>query len=240
MKVDVFLTGQSVQPGDVANRTAIVLDVFRASSTIITALQHRARSVVPVAEIGDASELSRQLDPSTFVLGGERGGIKVEHFHLGNSPLEYTPEAVSGKTVILTTTNGTLALSRARTATHLIVGGFLNAKAALAFAQEQDLPLAIICAGWRGKFSLEDTLCAGRLLDELWQHTPPSDASDTARAVHTLYQHDKDALTDVLTRSNHGQRLVGLGHSDDVAYCLEKDTVPVVPVFRESRLILAD
>ena len=168
MNAEVFLTSSTVTEDDVKGRTVIVIDVLRASSTIATALNNWARAVVPVADTGSATKIASNLDPSSYVLGGERGGNKIQGFHLGNSPLEYTQGTIDGRTVIFTTTNGTVAISRARRAEHLVIGSFLNAERVVEFARQAGLDVTIICAGWRNRVALEDTLCAGLLLYRLW------------------------------------------------------------------------
>lgn len=240
MQVDVFLTGQSVQEKDVAGRTAIVIDVFRASSTIVTALSNGAQSILPVADLSEAHRLADRLAPDTYLLCGERGGIKIDGYHLGNSPFEYTSSIIGGRTVILTTTNGTLALSRARSATHLIVGSFLNLSCVIQFAKEADRDVALICAGWRGRFSLEDTLCAGSMLHSLWDGSTPRFTSDSTYLTFQLYQNEQERLAETLTKCHHGQRLEKLGFASDVKYCIQQDKLPVVPIYQDKRLILAD
>ncbi|GAB5519675.1 MAG: 2-phosphosulfolactate phosphatase [Rhodothermales bacterium] len=236
MQVDVFLTAQTVSEDDVKGRTAVVLDIFRASSTIVTALDHGARAVVPVADMADAGKIAAALDPASYVLGGERGGIKIEGYHHGNSPFEYTHEAVSGKTVIFNTSNGTRALTRAKTAEHLLVGCFLNAKAIVDAIREAGNDLVLVCAGSHNQFALEDALCAGLLLHRLWDGQEPGLVSDAAHMVFSLYTQDKHTLKQTLMRSNHGQRLVGLGYEADVPYCIQQDTTTQVPVYRDNRL----
>lgn len=238
MDVEVFLTSSNVADDHVKDRVAIVIDVLRASSTIATALHHGARAIVPAADMAEAGKLASNLDQQSYLLGGERGGEKIEGYHLGNSPLEYTTDVIQGRTIIFNTTNGTRAIARTRASEHLVIGCFLNAARVVDFARAQDLPVTIVCAGWRSRVSLEDTLCAGLILDRLWEGTQPDDASDTAHVAHSQYLQDRDRLQEALRHCNHARRLIAMGHDDDVAYCLQLDALPVLPYYKDSRLVL--
>ncbi len=176
MNVDVFLTHTAVTENDVRGRAVVVIDVLRTCSTINTALCNGARAVMPVPDMAEAGKIVANLDPDVFRLGGERGDEKIDGYHLGNSPLEYTEEEVEGRYVILNTTNGTKALQRARAARHLVAGSFLNVSRTARFLSAQGLGVTIICAGHENRMSLEDTLCAGALLYRLWNGHEPGHA----------------------------------------------------------------
>lgn len=240
MNIEVFLTSANLAEEDVRDRTVVVIDVLRASATILTALHHGARDVVPVADMAEAGKLASILDQSSYLLGGERGGNRIEGYHLGNSPLEYTEEAVKGQTIIFTTTNGTQALARARAARHLVVGSFLNAQQVVDFIQQAGTDVAIVCAGRRNRVSLEDSLCAGLLLYRLWDGQLPTEVSDTAYMTFTQYSNDKDDLISALSHCNHAQWLTENGYGEDVAYCIQIDTLPMLPYYKENRLVAYD
>ncbi len=237
MNVDVFLTGSHVTEEDVEGRTVVVIDVLRASSTIITALANGARAVIPVADMDQAGKIAMNLDPSTYLLGGERDGDRIDGYHLGNSPLEYTPDVVHDKTIILNTSNGTRALWNAREARHLIVGGFLNADRVVQFIREAGLDLTIICAGNHDRVTLDDTICAGLILHRLWNGQEPEQVSDAAHIALTQYLHDREALAEALRQSNHARWLTAKGYGADVEYCLQLDILPVLPYYQENRLV---
>ncbi len=238
MNVEVFLTGSTVSEEDIRGRTVVVIDVLRASSTIVTALRNGARDVIPVFDMDQASKIAQNLDHSSFLLGGERGGVKIEGYHLGNSPLEYSREAVEGRTIILNTTNGTGAIVASGACEHLVIGSFLNAGRVIAFAEEAGLDVALVCAGSRSRVALEDTLCAGMILHRLWNGQEPGLVSDAAHIAFTQFVHDQDVLTRAIHKCNHAQHLMALGFEDDVAYCLKVDEIPVLPYYRDSRLKL--
>jgi 2-phosphosulfolactate phosphatase len=238
--IEVFLSPAGIQPEELSGRTAVVIDVLRASSTIIYALSQGAREVIPVANLGEAGRMASTLDPASYVLGGERGGKQIEGYRLGNSPLEYTAEAVADKTVILSTTNGTPAIQAAAEAEELLVGGFVNAHAVAQAVRDAENDVTIICAGWENRVSLEDTLCAGFLVDLLLDGASPANLSDTAYMALWQYRHDQGDLSVPISRCNHARRLEDLGHGLDISVCIEIDAWPAVPRLHESRLILTE
>lgn len=238
MNVEVFLTSNNLTEDDVKGRTVVVIDVLRASSTIATALTNGARAVVAVPDMAHASKIASNMDQQSYLLGGERDGIKIDGYHLGNSPREYTPETVQGRTIILNTTNGTLAITKSRAARHLLVGSFLNADRIVDFIRGAGLDVTIVCAGRRNRVSLEDTLCAGLLLYRLWEGNEPAVVSDTAHIAFTLYANDKDNIEAKVRCGNHGQNLIDIGFEEDITYCLKTDSIPVLPHYHENQLVL--
>ena len=238
MDAEVFLTYSNVGEEDVRGRTVVVIDVLRACSTIVTALDRGARAVMPVMDMAQAGKIAGNLDPDVYRLGGERNGEKIEGYHLGNSPLEYTKEQVEGRDVILNTTNGTQALSQATEAEHLIAACFLNVSRVVDFVQQHDDEVTIVCAGRQNRLALEDTLCAGLILDRLWAGSEPEIVTDSAHTAFTLYDTDRDDLNTALRRTNHAESLVEQGHSEDLDYCFDIDTLPVLPYYTDNRLVL--
>ena len=238
MDVEVFLTHSNVTDDDVRERTVVVIDVLRACSTIATALDNGARAVMPVLDMAQAGKIAANLDPDVYRLGGERNAEKIEGYHLGNSPLEYTDEVVEGRDIILNTTNGTKAIARAKTARHLVTASFLNAGRVVDFLRATGGPLTIICSGRQNRVSLEDTLCAGLLLDHLWDHSLPGLVGDAAYTAFALHHHNRDALSRTLRNATHAQRLIDNGYADDVEYCFQTNTLPVLPYYTDNRLVL--
>ncbi len=237
MNVEVFLTHTTVTEDDVRGRAVVVIDVLRACSTINTALHNGARAVMPVLDMAQAGKIAANLDPDVFRLGGERNAEKIEGYHLGNSPLEYTEEEVEGRDIILNTSNGTKALERAKTARHLVAGSLLNVSRVARFLDEQDLDVTIICAGHENRVSLEDTLCAGAVLHRLWDGSEPGHVSDAAHTAYSLFLYNRDDLGTTLRNTNHARRLAANGHAEDVDYCYRIDRLPVLPYYTDNRLI---
>ncbi|WP_420457039.1 2-phosphosulfolactate phosphatase [Rubrivirga sp.] len=240
MSLSVALHPGGLDPESLDGRAVVVVDVLRASTTIVTALANGARAVIPVADEGEAGRLAATLDREATVLGGERGGRQLAGFALGNSPSAYTPDAVAGRTVVLTTTNGTAALVRASGAARLAVGALVNAAAAavwLGRALDDGLDATVVCAGWQGRVALEDALCAGLLVDRLVGHDRAEPLDDGARIALGLYRGARDDLARALFGADHTRRLVALGAGDDVAACARLDTLDVVPVYRDRQLV---
>jgi len=238
MDVEVFLTHSNVTEDDVRDHTVVVIDVLRACSTIVTALDNGARAVMPVLDMAQAGKIAANLDPDVYRLGGERDAEKIEGYHLGNSPLEYTSDVVEGRDIILNTTNGTKALARAKSAQHLVAGCFLNAGRVVDLIREMGDDVVIICAGRQNRLSLEDTICAGLILDRLWNGSEPGLVTDSAHTAFTLYHNDSQTLPEALRRANHAQRLMSRAYEDDVDYCYQVDALPVLPYYTDNRLVL--
>jgi 2-phosphosulfolactate phosphatase len=240
MDAEVFLTYSNVSDADVRGRTVVVIDVLRACSTIVTALSAGARAVLPVPDMAEAGKIAGNLDPDVYRLGGERNGEKIEGYHLGNSPAEYTREEVEDRDVILNTTNGTQALSHATEAKHLVAACFLNADRVVEFVREAADAVTIVCAGRQNRLALEDTLCAGLLLDRLWDTQKPDVVTDSAHTAFTLYDTDRDHLSSALRGANHAEELVDQGQGGDLDYCFQLDACPVLPYYTENRLLPID
>ncbi len=238
MDAEVFLTHSNVSDDDVQDRTVVVIDVLRACSTIVTALDRGARAVMPVLDMAQAGKLASNLDPDVYRLGGERGGEKIEGYHLGNSPEEYTEDVVQGRDIILNTTNGTRALRRAREADTLVAACFLNAGRVVDFIRRTAEAVTIVCAGRQNRLALEDTLCAGLLLDRLWDGSEPYPVTDSAHTAYTLYHTDRDDLDSALRGANHAEWLSRQSYEADLDYCFRIDELPVLPYYTDNRLRL--
>jgi len=226
--IDVVLTADAVVPARLPGASALVIDVLRASTSIITALGNGADAVVPVETVDDARARRSGLGP-TALLAGERNSDPPEGFDFGNSPREFTAERVRGRTIVLTTSNGTRALLAARPAAAVAVAAFINAGAAAAWARGRRGDIVLICSGSLGALSLEDQACAGWLTEVLAVAEPDAKLTDVARearGVARTYGKDLDRLG---RDSRHARQLVAKGHGDDVGVCLSLDTSVVVP-----------
>jgi 2-phosphosulfolactate phosphatase len=214
----------------------VVIDVIRATTVIVEALASGARAIYPVVSTEDAIKLSHTLGREDTLLCGERKGLKVDGFHLGNSPREFTPERVGGKRLVMSTTNGTRALWAAQGAERVLVLSFLNLRAValeVAVALGAGTSLALVCAGKEGRFSLDDAFCAGLLVREvalvLGESGPGSlDLNDQARAALCLA--DAFELSEgFLRHTAAGAALVGVGLAEDLAFCARKNRYTHVP-----------
>lgn len=237
---DVFITGRSFQEDEVKGKTIVVIDVLRASSTMTVALGQGARGIIAVPDMGAASMMASKLDPRSFLLCGERDGRKIEDYHFGNSPLEYLEAGarLRNKTLIFNSTNGAPTLARCAGAKQVLIGCFLNAGAVLRYLRNQPAEDVIfVCSGWKSRLSLEDTLCAGYLLNGLLgpqrpEHAP--DGTQVALAVFDRYQHDIPAA---IAGSNHADRLRRLGATADLAFCSRLDETDLLPVRQEGMFV---
>ncbi|MEW6663305.1 MAG: 2-phosphosulfolactate phosphatase [Bacillota bacterium] len=232
MLVRTCLTADGLPQEITGKEAVVVIDVLRASSTIITAFNSGCREVIPVASPEEALEMKKNL-PKECLLGGEREALIIPGFDLGNSPQEYRPEIVRGKTLVMTTTNGTKALILSKGAASSLIGGFLNASAVtgkLASAPE----VLLACAGTKGRFSLEDFAAAGAIAHRL--SIRGAKLADLTMAACGLYLAYREKLEALLSASEHGQRIIRLGWQADISYCGQEDLCPVVPVFQENSL----
>ncbi len=212
-------------------KTVVVIDVLRASTTIIAALQNGAKEIVPVATVEFAVKISGGMFGGQTLLGGERNTKKVEGFALGNSPLEYAPEIVSGKTIILYTTNGSKAIVKAKFSENLFVCSYSNLSSVVKQLLKLGNDFEILCAGKSNSFSLEDSVCAGRLVKEIISKKNDLEISDTVRAAISLNDSFGTSLLKMLKESEHGKLLLNNGFEGDLEYTAMIDTSDVIPYF---------
>ena len=238
MRVDVHFTRAEVESATLGEATAVVIDVVRATTTIIEALANGAVGVYPTASAEDAAKLAASLGREDTLLCGERRGVKVDGFDLGNSPAEFTAEAVDGKKLVMSTTNGTRAIASASEAERVLVCAFTNL-GAVATAVAADESLAVLCAGKRDRFSIEDALCAGHLIRRVMEGaTGMFELNDAARAARALAEQiDPDRA--FLEGVSGGRVLAEIGLADDLEICGEVDRHSVVPVMHDQAITLS-
>lgn len=243
MRLDVAFQPAELAPGEAAGRTVVVVDILRFTTTACAALQAGARAVVPAASTEEALQLARTLGPEDVLLGGERGGRKIEGFALGNSPLEMTPAAVGGKLLVMTTTNGTRALLAVQGAETVLLGSAANFTALgerLRLGLERTGELLILCSGREGRFALDDAYCAGRLVEAaLGGRRRWRGLNDNAIAALDLVRRYGARWERPLSTSASGQALKKIDQGRDVAHCALPDTAPVIALFAERRVRLA-
>jgi 2-phosphosulfolactate phosphatase len=233
--IDVALTLEEVRGIPLTGVSAVVLDVVRASTTIVAALAGGARAVVPVATPEEARAYRLGDDAGPVLVGGERGGAPPPGFDHGNSPAEYTADRVRGRTVVFTTTNGTRALLALTGSARIAVGGFVNAAAVGRWLAAVPGNVLLVCAGERGRFCLEDAVCAGLLVSNL--AAAGRRETDAARAARRLWQHYADDLDAMLADAAWAQALVGQGRGGDLPLCVARDVYDVVPVLKDGALV---
>ncbi|HXJ81096.1 MAG TPA: 2-phosphosulfolactate phosphatase [Candidatus Methylomirabilis sp.] len=235
MRVQVALTPAEASGLALEGRSAIVVDVLRATTTVVAACSAGCIQVIPVADPGEAQKRARQFLPGEVLLAGERGGEPIAGFHLGNSPLEFTAGRVRGKNILLTTTNGTAAMLTASRASAAAVAALTNVSAAAGWARARGRDLVVLCSGDDGAFSIEDTVCAGLLISRLSE--AGVDLSDGAVAALGLGQHYASRLDDLRHASRWARRLARMGRSADVDACLRQDATDMVPVLEQGAVV---
>jgi 2-phosphosulfolactate phosphatase len=235
VRVDVAFTPAELR-GGYSGRIVVVIDVLRATSTITHALVNGARSVLPVASVEDAARMAEQIGRDAVVLCGERDTQPIRGFDLGNAPAEFTPDRVAGKTLVMTTTNGTTALLAAAGAARCYVGSLLNLGAVADRLAEAASDALLLCAGREGAFAMEDALCAGRIVRRVRERVERLSANDAAVAAVRLAARPVTAA--VLARTVAGRRLAELGRGEDVAFCAVENHYEAVPEYDEHRIRL--
>jgi 2-phosphosulfolactate phosphatase len=230
MRLDVALLPELANRVALARCTALIVDVLRASTTMIAALGNGCAGIVPVTDPEEAHRRARAIGRGALV-AGERKGLMIEGFDLGNSPLEMTRERVGGRTLVFTTSNGTAALLAARQALAVGVAALVNLNAAAAWAHAHGRDVTVICSGDRGRVSLEDQVCAGLLVDVLLEAEPEADVTDAARDARTLALGYRTAVERLADDSSWGRSLAAAGRAADLAACLRLDVSRLVPVF---------
>ncbi len=249
VKVDVYLSQSLIQDEmQLKDRNVIVIDVLRASSTILTALVNQAKEIIPAESVSVAARISKGLGNS--VLCGERNGKIIEGFKLGNSPFEYTTDAVKGKTLIFSTTNGTISVTKSKFAKNCVVAGFLNMSAVVNYAASLNDDVTILCSGKLNDFCIEDSIAAGMIINGLMDIKGKSNVElyDSGYMSYKLAKHlayrnskpDRGKLLSMLADSEHGKYLASIGFGDDLKYCAELDKLDKLPFYRNGVIKLKE
>ena len=238
MKIDLFLTAGPLTKKDVEGKAVVVIDVLRSSTSICAALENGARGVIPASGPGQAVEMWTKIGPDTAILAGERDGVKIENFSLGNSPSEFTPEAVEDKLVIMTTTNGTPIFEKAASAKLVLGCGIVNIGPVSETLAKAGYDLVIVCSGRQGGFSLEDTFCGGMLIDQVQvNYGLRPELNDAAALALLLYRSNRDHLARTIAEGEHGRYLKQIGFEADLETASRVDSIKVVPVLKDGRLV---
>jgi 2-phosphosulfolactate phosphatase len=222
---------------DLNNSITVIIDVLRATSTIATALYNGAKCVIPVDSVSRCIELGKQIDGIT---AGERDGKIAEGLEYGNSPFEYPKEFIQGKTLVLTTTNGTrlLHIALEKEATEIITGSFANLSAVCDHLTQINRNVILGCAAWKDKVNMEDTLFAGAVISRVKKHFDIN--CDSSHIAEAMYEDGKEDLFSFIKKHNasHYNRLMNFGLEKDIRYCLSADVANVLPVYSEGKLIV--
>lgn len=229
--LDVCLSPELIHLYDLSGKIVVVVDILRATSCMTTGLACGVTSIRPVATLEECSDLKAE----GYFTAAERGGQKVASFDIGNSPFSYMEDRFKGEKIAVTTTNGTLSITKSKSADEVIIGSFLNLSAVAKYLKTQDQDVIILCAGWQGRVNLEDTLFAGALVEKL--ESTYTIACDAAQAALVLYKAAESDLDNFLSASSHVQRLRKFNIEKDITFCLTIDEYDVIPVLRGNELV---
>ena len=235
MTVDTSFTGAAVEPAAVPGTTAVVIDVIRATSTIMEALANGARAVYPVASTEEAVQLAASLGRDDSLLCGERKGVMIEGFDLGNSPREYAPEVVAEKQLVMTTTNGTRAFVAVQGADRVVAASFLNISAVVEAVKDADR-LLVVCAGKEDRFSMDDAVCAGMIIRRVIEARGGGEVMNDAGRAAVLLAAGREITVEFLASTAAGAALLEVELGDDLPFVAELDRHDRVPVM-EDRVI---
>lgn len=233
-KVAVALTPLLYENYEDPNSIVVVIDVLRATSAISSAFETGVKSIIPVESIENA----REWKAKGYLVGAERNGEKIEEFDFGNSPYDYMDSNLKGKDIVLTTTNGTRAFKMAsKEGFKVVSASFVNLTAVSEWLIKQDRDVVIICSGWKGRYNLEDSMCAGAIVDIISKHPQFDDYSDSALASKYLYQVAKEDTFKFLRTSSHSKRMQRLNMKEDIRYSLTPDQSKIIPILNGDRLV---
>ncbi|MES2731402.1 MAG: 2-phosphosulfolactate phosphatase [Bacteroidota bacterium] len=230
--IDVCPTPELLHLYNLQNTVVVVVDILRATSCMTTALAYGVEKIIPVATLEECRAWQRK----GYLAAAERDAKKADGFDLDNSPFSYMSANLEGKTIAMTTTNGTLAITKSREAVKVIIGSFLNLSAITNYLLEQQYDVLVLCAGWKGKVNLEDTLFAGAVVEALQYDFAIN--QDTALIAKMLYKVGGKNMPAFLATSSHVGRLHKLGIHQDINFCLQTNKFNVIPVLRGNALVV--
>ena len=234
MKIHTLLSPLNADELYFTGKTVVVIDVLRATSVILTALKNGAKEVIPVSTIEFAMKVSGNAFGGHTILGGERNTKKIEGFTLGNSPLEYAPENVEGKSIILFTTNGSKSIVKTKFAEKTLIGSFFNLEALAEYLVSLGEDVEILCSGANGMFCLEDTVCAGKLIRKIQKLNENIELTDASKASIELNGVFGKNIEEMLRNAEHGKKLIENGFEEDISFISQIDIWDIIPRFESS------
>ncbi|APQ72534.1 2-phosphosulfolactate phosphatase [Clostridium botulinum] len=235
MNIDIVISADHIDEKRLINKTVIIIDILRATSVITTAINNGCKKVIPVLTVEEAKDIAKNSEED-IILGGERNALKIDGFNFSNSPLEYTKKYVEGKTVVLSTTNGTRAINNSFNAKTILISALINSKATAKAIDKLHEDLIIINSGTNGQFSIDDFICSGYLIDCLYNIRKDLELSDIAKTAHYIYTNNKD-IESFVKKATHYSRLKSLNLEKDLEYCFQKDIIDVVPQYKDGYII---
>ncbi len=235
MKIDVILAANRIESNQVQNKVAIVIDTLRATSTMVSALANGVERIIPVVSVEESKNCIKGLEED-YLLAGERNGVKLAGFDLGNSPRVYLERSSKAKGLILTTTNGTKCFAKLEDAAEVIILSLLNSSAVVEYLEQRE-ELVFCCAGVRGEFALDDFLTAGKAIAAL-KETNNLELSDRALVAYQSYLSNENNLLQVIKSSQSGRNLINLGKEADIDYIVNSLEYQIVPYYQQGEIKL--
>jgi 2-phosphosulfolactate phosphatase len=229
--IDICLSPDLIHLYELEGKITVVVDILRATSCIVSGIASGVKEIRPFASLEDC----RMMKAQGYYIAGERGGQKVEDFDIGNSPFSYMEDYLKEEKVAVTTTNGTQAIDKSLGSDEVIIGSFLNLSAIASYLTSKPNNVLIVCAGWKGRVNLEDTLFAGALVSAL--ESDYDFADDAVLVARSLFELGKDNMADLIKGSSHAKRLNKFNVVRDIEFCLTMDEFDVVPVLKEGKIV---
>jgi len=232
-KLETCFSPALYEPDQHADSIVVVIDILRATSAICTAFANGAASIIPVAEIDEAREYKKQ----GYLVAAERDGYVLDFADFGNSPFNFTREKVEGRTIVYSTTNGTGIIKMAASASAIVIGSFLNISALIKWVISQGKDVVLFCAGWKNRFNLEDTICAGAMAERLMDSSLYHTICDSTLASLDLWSLAKNELSGYIEKVAQRTRLRDKGLDDCIHFCLTSDFTDRIPVIKNGILV---
>jgi 2-phosphosulfolactate phosphatase len=236
MKVDIIISAEHITESKIENKIVVVIDMFRATSVIVTALSNGCKEVIPYLTVEETLEHAKKLNRKDYILGGERRAIKIEGFDLSNSPLEYTETIIKDKAVLMTTTNGTKTLTKSTSAKRILIAAMINAKAVAKRLIEINEDVVIINAGTNGNFSMDDYICSGYIINEMLTEQKNLELTDIAKTANMIYEKNPDIISYV-KEATHYSVMKSLKLDNDIEYCTKKNIIDIVPEYKNKKIM---
>lgn len=233
MKIDVVISADHIKESDLSSKAIVVIDMLRATSVMVTAIGNGAKRVIPTLTIEEAFHIKNKLKEDV-VLGGERQAKKIEGFDFSNSPLEFTKDKVEGKTVVMSTTNGTRALTLSSKGERVFIASVLNAKAMAQKLVSLNMDIILVNAGTNGAFSTDDFICSGYIISEIMKEKKAV-LTDIAKVAKEIYENNKD-IRKYIEGATHYEVLKSLNLEADIDYCSTKDMFDIVVEYKNGEL----
>lgn len=234
MKIDLMISADNIDKEKIQGKTAVIIDVLRATSVIVTAINNGCSKVIPVLSMDEAFRYANE-NKLQCILGGERNALKIEGFNCSNSPLEYTKKVISDKTLVITTSNGTRAIRGSENAKNILIGSMINGEAVAKEILKLGEDLVLVNSGTNGEFSMDDFICAGYIIYKIKELQDDLVLTDIASMALMTYDNHKDIFS-FIENAFHYKRLKSLGLEEDLKYCFKKDIIDIVPKYKNGEI----